>query len=52
MALIALPLPYEVFEVIDQRTFEDAILLGLNLIALLILLRRARRHGRHIIPRD
>lgn len=52
VALVALPLPYEVFEVIDQRTLGDAILLGLNLIALLILLRRARRHRRHISPRN
>ena len=52
VALVALPLPYEIFEVIDQRTLGDAILLGLNLIALLILLRRVRRHRRHISPRN
>ena len=52
VALVALPLPYEIFEVIDQRTLGDAILLGLNLIALLILLRRARRHRRHVSPRN
>ena len=52
VALVALPLPYEVFEVIHQRTLGDAILLGLNLIALQILLRQAQRYRRHISPRN
>lgn len=43
VVLIALPLPYEVLELIHQKSPWDALILGLNLIALLVLLQRARR---------
>ena len=46
VALMALPLPYEVFELIQQQSPSDAIVLGLNVLGLLIVLTRARRHGR------
>ena len=43
-------LPYEIFELITQQSPSDAIVLGLNLIGLLIVLSRARRHGRTALP--
>ena len=46
VALMALPLPYEVFELVQQQSPSDAIVLGLNVLGLLIVLTRARRHGR------
>ena len=46
VALMALPLPYEVFELVQQQSPGDAIVLGLNVLGLLIVLTRARRHGR------
>ena len=46
VALMALPLPYEVFELVQQQSLSDAIVLGLNVLGLLIVLTRARRHGR------
>ena len=50
VVLMALPLPYEIFELITQQSPSDAIVLGLNLIGLLIVLTRARRHGRTALP--
>ena len=46
VALMALPLPYEVYELVQQQSPSDAIVLGLNVLGLLIVLTRARRHGR------
>ena len=46
VALMALPLPFEVFELVQQQSPSDAIVLGLNVLGLLIVLTRARRHGR------
>ncbi len=46
VVLMALPLPYEVFELVQQQSPSDAIVLGLNVLGLLIVLTRARRHGR------
>ncbi|AII44317.1 hypothetical protein KR100_13255 [Synechococcus sp. KORDI-100] len=46
VALMALPLPYEVFKLVQQQSPSDAIVLGLNVLGLLIVLTRARRHGR------
>ena len=46
VALMALPLPYEVYELVQQQSPSDAIVLGLNVLGLLIVLKRARRHGR------
>ena len=46
VALMALPLPYEVFELVQQQSPSEAIVLGLNVLGLLIVLTRARRHGR------
>ena len=43
---MALPLPYEVYELVQQQSPSDAIVLGLNVLGLLIVLTRARRHGR------
>ena len=50
VALMALPLPYEVFELAQQQSASDAIVLGLNLIGLLVVLTRARRHRRDTVP--
>ena len=46
VALMALPLPYEVYELVQKQSPSDAIVLGLNVLGLLIVLTRARRHGR------
>ena len=43
VVLMALPLPYEVLELIHQKSPSDAMVLGLNLLGLWIVLKRARR---------
>ena len=50
VALLALPLPYEVIELIHEKTLSDAAVLGLNLIGLLFLLGRLRRPDRIQVP--
>ena len=46
VVLLALPLPYEVLECFHNKSPSDAAVLGLTVIGLLVVLRRARRPGR------
>ena len=42
VVLMALPVPFEVLELVHQKSPSDAIVLGLNLLGLWIVLMRAR----------
>ena len=46
VALLGLPLPYEVIELIHEQTINNAAVLVLNLIGLIVLLGRLRRSDR------
>ncbi|WP_413441069.1 DUF2127 domain-containing protein [Synechococcus sp. MIT S1220] len=46
VVLLALPLPYEVLECFHTKSPSDAAVLGLTVIGLLVVLRRARRPER------
>ena len=46
VALLGLPLPYEVNELIHEQTINNAAVLVLNLIGLIVLLGRLRRSDR------
>ena len=46
VALLGLPLPYEVIELIHEQTITNAAVLVLNLIGLIVLLGRLRRSDR------
>ena len=46
VALLGLPLPYEVIELIHEQTITNAAALVLNLIGLIVLLGRLRRSDR------